>query len=51
MQEIHLLDMETPVPVLYVPAGQVSQFTPFQLSGGAIWPGRRGTVELQPPRP
>jgi hypothetical protein len=34
MQEMHWLDEVIPVPLLYFPAGQASQFTPLQFAGG-----------------
>jgi hypothetical protein len=39
--ELHVwqvLDRLTPVAFEYLPAEHASQFTPFQLAGGVIWP-------------
>jgi hypothetical protein len=45
-----VLDRLTPVAFEYLPAEHASQFIPFQLVGGAIWPGK-AWVEFQPPSP
>jgi hypothetical protein len=53
VHETHQLDVVMPVPVLYLPAGQASQFTPDQLAGGSSWTpaGNCCQVVLQPPLP
>lgn len=53
MHETHRLDKVTPVPVLYVPVWQGSQFTPDQFAGGwSCTPaGKSCHVLFQPPTP